>query len=196
MIGGNFVRKLWARIWLRRSQFSGRYGQLKALYAIDDPWNLSSGKERERHLRMNTLIAEVAPGCGWLLELGAGEGFQTQHLQAVSRRVVGLEISDQAVKRARVRCPDVEFIVGPAEDAASLLAGRRFDVITAFEVLYYAPDIASMLASLQTMTPVIVVTNYMDLAQKMGSLFEGPGWERREDLTLEGVTWRIDVWRA
>jgi SAM-dependent methyltransferase len=189
------VRKCWARVWLRRSQFSGRYGQLKALYTMEDPWGLSSERERARFERMNALIAELAPGCDQLLELGSGEGFQTAHLLKVSRHVTGVELSAQAATRAKARCPEAELIVGKAEDVAALLAGRRFDAVTAFEVLYYAKDAGLILEDLKRLAPIVLVTNYMDLAVRMGSYFEGPGWSRLEDIAAEGVVWRVDVWR-
>ena len=192
----DFARKLWARIWLRRSQFSGRYGQLKALYAIEDPWGLTSDREQERYVRMNALIRELVPDCEELLELGSGEGLQTRRLLEVSKGVTGVELSAQAVERAKVRCPEASFIVGRAEDAASLVAGRQFNLVTAFEVLYYAQDVGAILADLQALAPVILVTNYMDLAVRMDRYFEGPGWTRLEDIAIEDVVWRVDVWRA
>ncbi|MDB5454163.1 MAG: hypothetical protein JWO33_2741 [Caulobacteraceae bacterium] len=196
MGGEGFARKLWARLWLRGSHFSGRYANLKALYAIEDPWNLGSEREQARYRHMNRLIGELAPECRSLLELGSGEGFQTQHLLEVSGHVTGVELSGQAVARARHRCPAAELLVGKAEDAPQLLAGRRFDVVTAFEVLYYAQDIGGILADLQAMAPVILVSNFMDEARQMGRHFEGPGWRRLDDLTVDGVIWRIDTWRA
>jgi SAM-dependent methyltransferase len=196
MAKDGFLRKLWARLWLKGSQFSGRYGRLKALYAIEDPWGLGSEREQARFRHANAVIRQFAPDCGALLELGCGEGFQTRHLLEVADRVTGVELSEQAAERARRRCPEAEILVGKAEDAARLLAGRRFDVITAFEVLYYAQDVAAILAELQAMAPLLVVTNYMGLADRMGGYFEGPGWRRLEDLVVDDVVWRIDVWQA
>jgi trans-aconitate methyltransferase len=192
----DFARKLWARIWLRRSQFSGRYGQLKALYAIEDPWDLTSDREQERYVRMNALIRELVPDCRELLELGSGEGLQTRRLLEVSEHVTGVELSAQAVERAKARCPQATFIVGRAEEAASLVRGRRFDLVTAFEVLYYARDVAAILADLQPIAPVILVTNYMDLASRMERYFDGAGWTRLDDIAIEDIVWRVDVWRA
>jgi trans-aconitate methyltransferase len=189
-------RRLWARLWLRHSQFTGSYGKLKALYTINDPWNLSSNREQQRYRRMNQLVSEFAPGCQQLLELGAGEGLQTCSLLEVSEHVTGIEVSAQAVERAALRCPQAEFLVGRAEDLPTLLPGRRFDIATAFEVLYYAQEPAGILAELQSVAGTILVTNYMTLAVKMGSLFDGPGWRRLDDLVVEDVSWRVDVWQA
>jgi protein-L-isoaspartate O-methyltransferase len=190
------LRKLWARLWLRRSRFGGRYGHLKALYAVEDPWDLGSEREQTRHRLMNDLIRGLAPDCERLLELGSGEGLQTQHLLEVCGEVVGVEISPQAVARARQRCPQATFLVGRAEDLPTILPGQRFDVVTAFEVLYYAREPRPILDGLKTIGSTILVTNYMDVAQHMAGLFEGPGWRRLDDLTVEDTTWRVDVWQA
>lgn len=190
------ARHLWARLWLRKSQFSGGYGRLKALYAMEDPWQLGSSKEQERFAKTNDLIKQVAPRCRSLLELGCGEGFQTRHLLQVSEAVTGIEVSRQAVDRAKLRCPEASFLVGRAEDAASLVAGAKFDLITAFEVLYYARDIERILADLQQLSPLILVSNYVERAERMAGLFEGPGWRRLENLTAGDTTWRIDLWEA
>ena len=192
---GRLGRRLWARIWLRRSQFSGDYGKLKALYAVEDPWELQSAREQERFSRTNALVRSLAPDCQRLLELGCGEGYQTEHLLQVSASVTGIDVSAQAIARARDRCPTGTFMVGRAEDAASLLAGQDFDLVTAFEVLYYSKDIRAILADLQTLAPVVLVTNFADRAARMGEHFTGPGWSRLDDLTAGTTVWQVHVWR-
>lgn len=189
------LRALWARWWLRRSSFSGRYGDLDRLYAIEDPWNLTSAKERARFEASNRIVATLAPGCGSLLEIGSGEGLQTEYLAKMSERVAGIEVSAAAVRRAQERLPDAEFRVGKAEDAPALFPGRRFDVVTAFEVLYYIEDVAAAVAALQSMTDLLVVTSYSARADRMRHLFEGAGWQRLDDIAAEGTVWEAYAWR-
>jgi SAM-dependent methyltransferase len=191
----SLIRRLWARLWLRRAQFSGQYGRLKALYAVEDPWQLGSEREQERFTRTNEIIRRVAPNCQRLLEVGCGEGYQTQRLSEVSSSIVGIEVSPQAVERARRRCPDALLLAGRAEDAADLVGDQRFDVVTAFEVLYYAKDIGKIVADLQSLAPVLVVTNYLPRSDHVACNFTGPGWCRLEDLTANDTVWRVDVWR-
>jgi SAM-dependent methyltransferase len=191
----SLARRFWARLWLRRSQFTGDYGRLKALYAVENPWDLDSAREQARFDRTNEIIRDLAPDCRRLLEMGCGEGYQTQRLREVSREVVGVEVSAQAVARARRRCPDVRFLVGRAEDVAGLVKGEHFDVATAFEVLYYAQDIGRIVSDLQALAPTLVVTNFISRAEHMAQHFEGPGWRRLGDLQAGDTVWRVDVWQ-
>lgn len=195
MSSPSLIRRLWARLWLRRSQFTGDYGRLKALYAVEDPWDLGSAREQERFARTNEIIRSIAPDCGRLLEIGCGEGYQTERMRDVSHEIVGVEVSAQAVERARRRCPDVRFHVGRAEDVADLIGDARFDVVTAFEVLYYAKDIGRIIADLQTLAPTLVITNFVSRAEHMARHFEGPGWRRVEDLSVGDTVWRVDIWQ-
>ncbi len=188
------LRGLWARWWLRRSSFGGRYGDLKRLYLIEDPWNLASPKERARFEASNAILRQVAPGCRTLLELGSGEGLQTEHLIRVSESVAGLEISPAAVRRAQARLPGVTFRVGRVEDAPRLFPGRRFDVVTALEVLYYVEDVAAVLSALQGIAETLVITSYRARAERMRHLFAGPGWRRLDDIEAEGTVWEAYVW--
>lgn len=189
------LRGLWARWWLRRSAFSGRYGDLDRLYAIEDPWNLTSAKERLRFEASNALVAGLAPACGTLLEVGCGEGLQTEYLARLCKSIAGIEVSAAAVRRARERLPEVEFRVGKAEDAPELFPERRFDVVTAFEVLYYIEDVPAALAALQRMGDLLIVTSFRARAERMRHLFQGFGWERLDDITAEGTVWECYAWR-
>lgn len=195
MSSPSIIRRLWARLWLRRSQFTGEYGRLKALYSVEDPWDLGSAREQERFALTNEIILRVAPGCGRLLEVGCGEGYQTARLREVCEEIVGIEVSAQAVERARKRCPDVSFRVGRAEDVAELVGAERFDVVTAFEVLYYAKDIERIIADLQKLAPTLVITNFVSRAERMAQYFKGPGWRRAEDLRVGDTAWRVDIWQ-
>jgi 2-polyprenyl-3-methyl-5-hydroxy-6-metoxy-1,4-benzoquinol methylase len=191
----SLIRRIWARLWLRRAQFSGDYRRLKALYAVEDPWELGSAREQQRFARTNEIIREIAPNCRSLLEVGCGEGYQTQKLSEVSASIVGIEVSAQAVERAQRRCPGARFLAGRAEDAAQLVGEERFDIVTAFEVLYYAKEISPIVASLQKLAPVLLVTNYLPRSEHMAASFTGPGWTRLDDLSVGETVWRVDVWR-
>ncbi len=110
--------------------------------------------------------------------------------------MTGLELSEAAVERARRNVPGAEFLTGRAEDAAHMLGARRFDLITACEMLYYAPDKARLLDVLKGLSPLILVTAYDKRAGGLAPHLDGPGWSRLEDIAEDGVRWHCHLWRA
>ncbi len=187
------LKRLWTRLWLRRASFSARYGDLEQLYKVRDPWNLLTPREQARFAATNALVAKLAPAT--LLEIGSGEGAQTHWLQQVAGHVTGIEVSAAAVARAKQACPGAEFHEGRAEDAARLLAGRHFDLVTAFEVLYYAADVPVVLAGLQGLGERLLVTAYRRRAEQLRPHFTGqPGWRQLEDISAEGTEWEVWLW--
>ena len=194
------LARLWTVLrsgrWLEAGQYGANYRRMERIYLLDDPWNLDSPREKARFSLINATISSVAPDCSTLLELGSGEGMQTAMLLDVARHVTGLEVSSVAVDRARASVPCAEFITGRAEDAASLLAGRRFDLITACEILYYTRDVEGILAGLRSLAPAILVVNYERRAHLLAPYFRGPGWVRLDDLMSHGMRWHCHLWRA
>jgi SAM-dependent methyltransferase len=189
------IKRLWVRFWLKGVQFSGRYGRLERLYAAEDPWNLASAKEQARFAACNGVIAQLVPGCASLLELGCGEGFQSVWLTKVSQAVTGIDVSERAVERARIACPQGTFIAAPAEDIGTLFAGQRFDLVTAFETLYYASDPAQVIAAAQGLADCLLVTNYTARMERLAPLMAGPGWSVLPPIEAEGTRWECRVWR-
>lgn len=182
-------------LWLGFGQYGGNYDRMNQLYRLDDPWKLSSARERARFALTNEVIVRLLPGCQTLLEIGSGEGMQTAWFQQVSRHVTGVEVSPIAAERAIRTLSDPEFLVGRAEEVAALFGDRRFDLITACEILYYAADVPGILAQLQQLAPRILVTNYEKRALMLGHHFTGPGWSRLDDLVAEdGMRWHCHVW--
>lgn len=185
-------RALRSGLWFRPAP----YRRMERLYLLEDPWRLASPLEHGRFALTNAVIAEIAPGCGSLLEIGSGEGEQTAHLLKVAGSVTGIEVSQAAVNRARGATPDAEYLVGCAEDAGLLLGERRFDIATACEMLYYAPDAARVLDALKRLAPRILVTLYDKRAQGLASHFQGTGWSRLEDMVVDGTRWHCHLWQA
>lgn len=189
------IKSLWVRFWLRRSKFSGRYSDLQKLYATRDPWNLLSPKEQFRFMAVNDIVRGIAPGCHSLLELGCGEGYQTRKLMEVSRHVTGIDVSELAIARAKQDVADADFHVGRAEDVGQLFAGRRFDLVTACEVLYYSDDIATAIRGVQDVTDQLLVTSYAARAEHMRDHFSGAGWRRLPDIAYDDTVWECYRWQ-
>lgn len=185
-------RALRSGLWFRPAP----YRRMDRLYLLEDPWQLTSPREHARFVLTNAIIARVVPNCGALLEIGSGEGEQTAHLLNVAARVTGIEVSEAAVNRARRTTPDADYLIGCAEDAGRLLGERRFDIVTACEMLYYAPDPARVLDTLKGLAPRILVTAYDKRAQGLAPHLQGPGWSRLDDIVVDGTCWHCHLWQS
>ena len=100
-------------------------------YATPDPWHISHARFRDKVLRrrLTTFIRGKS-----VLELGCGEGHLTQAVFSKARSVVGIDISDVAIARAkRLKLPNARF-----ESADFLQTSfQGYDIIAAIECIYY-----------------------------------------------------------
>jgi len=68
------------------------------------------------------------------LDIGCGVGITTEHLRRCTKRVVGTDLADKAIKVAKERhlYSDVEYLAG---DFTKLLFEEKFDLVCLFDVL-------------------------------------------------------------
>jgi len=102
-----------------------------AYYATSDPWHIARSRFRDRVLRrsIRRFIRDK-----FVLELGCGEGHLTEAVFGRARSVVGVDISDVAIARARsLELPNARF------EHADLLqtSFRGYEVIAALECIHY-----------------------------------------------------------
>jgi SAM-dependent methyltransferase len=100
-------------------------------YATPDPWHV--GHDRLRNTVLRRRITPFVRGKS-VLELGCGEGHLTRVAFGKARSVIGVDISDVAIGRARsLGLPNARF------EAADLLAVsyQGYDVIAAIECIQY-----------------------------------------------------------
>lgn len=152
------ARKVWRRIALRNLTASDNHRQLDRLYAIADPWQMTSPREQFRFEATNALVAAKLGHVGTLLELGCGEGHQSEHFARLTDQLYGLDVSARAVDRARLRLPQAHFDVGTLPAIPRTPPGGRFDLIVACEVLYYMSDIAGAIQAMSQAGDACLVT--------------------------------------
>ena len=100
-------------------------------YAAPDPWHISGARFRDRVLRR--CLKRFVRGKS-VLELGCGEGHLTEAVLYKARSVIGIDISDVAIARARsLNLPNARF------ESADLLqtSFSGYDVIAAIECIHY-----------------------------------------------------------
>jgi len=100
-------------------------------YATRDPWRISRAPFRDKVLRrcLTPFIREKS-----VLELGCGEGHLTEVVFNKARSVVGVDISDVAIARAKsLNLRNARF------ESADLLqtSFEGYDIIAAIECIYY-----------------------------------------------------------
>ncbi len=195
MFFNGIIRSTWQRLLTRNTAFSGRYKKLRLLYSMPDPWNMKSRKEQERFKKTNIHLSALSPRYKAILEIGCGEGHQTEHLLDLADTVCGIDLSTLAIQRAKSRCPTGNFYLADISDVASLLPDVKFDLVTACEVLYYSDDIESILEECKKLAPVVYVSNYKQRSIEMRGHFSGEGWNRLEDIHHDGTTWECFLWR-
>lgn len=100
-------------------------------YATPDPWHVSRSRFRDRVLRrcLKRFIRER-----FVLELGCGEGHLTEAVFGRARSVVGIDISDVAIARARsLELPNARFENGDLLQ----ISYKGYEVIAAIECIHY-----------------------------------------------------------
>lgn len=109
----------------------------------DDPWGLCwRAIEQYRHDVIVSLLKKrvVLQGCliDRALEIGCSTGCLTKRIDTHVRYILGLDISELAIQRARAKYPDIDFVSGDLRTVR--LAPNSFDVVLCLEVLYYLED--------------------------------------------------------
>ena len=187
------ARKAWRRLVARKLTASDDYRRLDRFYAMEDPWELGSGREQLRFTQTNAIIEDRLGHVGSVLEVGCGEGHQSLHLAKVCDRVTGIDVSERAVARARARMPGAEFLVG---DVASLSATpRRFELVVACEVLYYVKDIPATLARMSELGEACLVTFFCPSARIVAPHLAWVPPADRGWIYGDAVAWMSAFWR-
>jgi SAM-dependent methyltransferase len=160
---GRLARKVWRRLVARNLTAGDDYDRLDRFYAMEDPWELGSGREQSRFTQTNAAIQDRLGHVNSVLEIGCGEGHQSLHLARICDRVTGIDVSERAIVRARSRVPGAEFLVGDVANLSS--SGRRFDLVVACEVLNYVKDIPATLARMSELGAACLVTFFCPSAR-------------------------------
>jgi len=98
-------------------------------------------------LRRRFLLAHVSPGAR-VLDVGCGEGSFAAELASAGAQVVGIDVAEEPLRRARARHPelDLRLVDGEGEWA---LPDAAFDVVWAGEVIEHVADTATWLSEVR-----------------------------------------------
>ncbi len=198
------ARRLVRRTWMKYAGHGMSAAEvlsgLERLYDTPDPWKMASPREQFRFARTNEIIAreliEPQRRVGTILEIGCGEGHQSEYLQRLCQQLTGIDIVARALERARRRLPGVEWVVGNLEEQPWAGAGRSFDIITACEVLYAFADIPATLRLMSRLGNACLVTYFGGAAHAVERPLRRMPLQGRASFRYGEITWTAVWWRS
>ena len=94
-----------------------------------------------------------------ILDLGCGKGTFTHLLKKKNNKVIGCDISETTIKKARAKYRDVEFWVAPATEA--LGTQLTFNLIIMMEILSYLENWKEIIKKVSEKATYIYITLYL-----------------------------------
>jgi len=98
-------------------------------------------------LRRGFLLGELRPG-DRVLDIGSGAGDFAAEIARAGGRVIGVEVAEAAIARARSRYHELEFRLAPIEGPLPFEDGA-FDLVWASEVIEHVADTARWLSEVR-----------------------------------------------
>lgn len=123
-------------------EISGARAAFEAAYSErDDPWESNNARYSYQRWKYQALMAALPPGRRYerVLDLGCGMGGLSLALTRVSGDVLGVDIAESAVARARRQNgtrPDLRFAQGDLKALDPAMA-QRFDLVVVADTVYY-----------------------------------------------------------
>ncbi len=102
-------------------------------------WSELPDAPPERFERRRDFLLASLPVGARVLDVGCGSGWFAEALAAAGFAAVGVEVAAEAVRRARGRCPELEFALA-GEDGELPFAPASFDAAWLGEVLEHVQD--------------------------------------------------------
>jgi SAM-dependent methyltransferase len=190
------LRDYWKRVALRQVHYADRADKLDMLYWVEDPWHMESAKEQARFEWTNRLISAHLSPVGSVLEIGCGEGHQSQHLSQICDQLYGIDVSARAVNRARNRCPAGQFAVGDPFTFDLPQMPSPVGLVAACEVLYYIKDVPRFLTRISELGRTCLVTYYQGQAEALDPHFAALPDKRREQFRCDDTEWNAVWWHS
>lgn len=189
------VRRAWMKYALRQVKQNDAHERLDLAYKMPDPWHMASEQEQARFVETNALIErELGDRFETLLEVGCGEGHQSEYLASLTGELVGLDVSETAIVRARKRLPDAEFFAGDIYAQPWVGERGRFDLVTACEVIYYMSDLPKFLRTIDHLGHDCLVTYFAPAERKVGAAVKAMPGVEQSSFRYKDVEWIAAWW--
>jgi SAM-dependent methyltransferase len=194
----DFLKKRWLK-WQLKRLHKGDAQAMARVYRVRDPWGLDVPSEHLRFKETSRMIRDrMGDRLGSILEIGSGEGLQTQYFAPLTERIVGIDPSLHAVKRARsLNIKNAAFEVGDLLNFHAVEHNGPFDLVTACEVIYYLEDseLERAFQNLNSLGRMCVVTYYQGMYARLDPFFKTKP-VKSEPLHTEMGEWRFIWWQS
>jgi trans-aconitate methyltransferase len=148
-------------------------GAFEEMYAREevegfDSWHEEDLSQNWRRLVL-ALIAAHPPRS--ILDIGCGRGAFTARFEA--ERILGVDVSETALAKARERLPGAEFRCLRAEELSSI--DERFDLAVCLEMLSFVEDWRGFLCDVSRLADRLVLSLYLTPTPPIGHVksFDG-----------------------
>jgi protein-L-isoaspartate O-methyltransferase len=193
------ARRAWMKYAMRGVRQADAHDRLDLAYKVSDPWHMETPRERYRFAQTNAVIREaLGDRFERILEVGAGEGHQTEHLLELGGKVTTIEVSATAVDRARTRLAgkNVELVAGDLFAQPWANEKGKFDLVTACEVLYYMKDIPRFVRTMDALGGACVVTYFAPAAKICEAHVMAMPGAVKSTFTFEDTDWVAVCWKG
>ncbi len=117
-------------------------GKFEEMYSdCENPWFQKEDAEVS-YSRHDTIHTINRFGLKNVIEVGCGLGYFTNLLQkgCGDSKIVGVDISETAVKKAKEKFPEIDFYQGEVKDLDTIFDLEQYDGIVFAEILWYILD--------------------------------------------------------
>jgi len=136
-------------------------GEFEKMYADEDRKNYDSWFQEDlTHLeRQISLVILNRCNFSSILDIGCGKGAFTHLLKKANNRIVGVDISETAIIKAKSKYRNIEFSELSAEEALNLQ--EEWDLVVAMEILSYLENWKEILAKAAHKASCIYISLYL-----------------------------------
>jgi len=188
------VRRLWMRYALRGVAQADNHARLDLAYLVPDPWKLDSEPEHARFRGTSERLERAFGRPRSILEVGCGEGVQSEYFARQCDRLTGIDVSARAIERAKLRVPGAELIAGDLLAQPWADEADRFDVVVACEVIYYMSDVPRFLATMSQLGKGCLVTYFSAAERKMGQHVRAIPGVAMDEFSHGEASWHVATW--
>jgi SAM-dependent methyltransferase len=136
-------------------------GEFEEMYANEEKDNYDSWYQENLTSLKCALTLDVLNQYNFdsILDVGCGKGAITHLLKKKNNRVLGVDISETAIKKAKAKFPAIDFQVLKANDVLSL--NQKFDLVVCIETLSYMENWKEFIENISKISKYFYVYLYV-----------------------------------